>query len=155
MMQLVKRTALNSMQMATMIMSLASVISCWSLRPRRSIIRQIPTSRRRLQPNTFTSFTDSQLDRPADDASLGCLSRFPFSDEVTTVGTKAVPALVADKTIIMPLPSNCTYHNILQHWLLASKAPRSCATGVALQAPCKAILLYERRVCVERLEEVC
>lgn len=113
MMHLVKRTALSTMQMATMIMSLVSAIGCWSLRPRTPPSNRYPTSWRRLQANTFTSFTDSQLDRPADDASLGCPSRFPFSDEVTTVGTKSIPALVADKAFIMPLPSDRTYHNIL------------------------------------------
>ena len=117
------------------------------------IIQQNPTLWRRLQPDTLTSLTNSQLDRPANDTSLGCPFRLAFSNEVSTVRAESIAAFVADKALIMPLPPNCAYHDIVQHRLLASETPRSCATRVAVQAPCKPILFYKRCFCIEWLDK--
>jgi hypothetical protein len=62
---------------------------------------------RRLKTNTFTSLTDSQLDRTTDDAALSCPLGLTFTNEEAALRTKTITTLVTIEAAFVPLAANC------------------------------------------------
>lgn len=61
---------------------------------------------RRLETNTLTALTDSQLHRPTNDAALGCPLGFTFADEETALGAESITTLVTVKAALVPLTAD-------------------------------------------------
>ena len=91
------------------------------------------------------------MDWSADDAAFGCPFGFTLLDEIPTLRSKSVTALVAVKAIIVPFAADCGNHNIIEYRLLAPGAIRCSSAGVAVETPSVAILFNKGSVGVEGL----
>lgn len=103
------------------------------------------------QSDGLASFTDSQLYRSTDDASLGRAFWLPFFDEESSLGAKSTAAFMTDKASVMPLASESGHDNLVEDRLFAAQTTRRGATGVAPETPCKPVILDKRGFLVERL----
>jgi hypothetical protein len=106
---------------------------------------------RRLETNTFTSLTDSQLDGTTDDAALSCSLGLAFADEEAALRTKTITALVTIEAAFVPLATNCGDDNLIHDMLLAAQTSWGGPARVAAETPCEAIFLDKGSLGIEGL----
>lgn len=102
---------------------------------------KISTHARRLETNTFTSLTNSQLDRSTDNTTFGRSFRLTFTNKEAAFRTKSVSALVASKAAFMPLPANSIDNDVVKDMLLTAHTTGSSTARVAIETPGKPIPL--------------
>jgi len=112
----------------------------------------ISTHPRRLETNSFTSLTDSELNRSTNDTALGCSLWFALANKEAALGTEPVAALVAVEAALMPLATNGRNDNLVHDMLLAAQTAGRSASRVAMEAPSEAVLFNKGSLGIERLE---
>lgn len=108
---------------------------------------------RRLKTDTFTSLTDSQLDRATDNAALGCTLGLAFTNEESALRTKTIATLVTIEAALVPLTTNCADDNLVHDMLLAAQTTGCGTARVAVETPCEAVFLDKRSLGIEGLYE--
>lgn len=106
---------------------------------------------RRLQTNSFTSFTDSKLNRAADYTALGRSLRFSLADKKAAIGAKFITTFVTVEATLMPLAANGRDDNIIEYMLFTAKATGRGTSRVTIEAPGESVLFHKRGLRIEGL----
>lgn len=108
---------------------------------------------RRLETDTLTSLTDSQLDRTTDDAALSCPLGLAFTNKESALRTETLATLVTIEAALVPLATDCADDNIVHDLFFAAQTTWCGTARVAVETPREAIFLDKGSLGIEGLYE--